>query len=42
MSTLLSQRLGEITLPECDGGSVRLGSLWQSAPAVLVLLRHYG
>jgi hypothetical protein len=42
MSKLLSQRLEGITLPDSEGGSVRLGSLWQSAPAVVVLLRHYG
>ncbi len=31
-----------IELPDTDGRSVRLGSLWEAGPAVLVFLRHYG
>ena len=38
----LSGRLAGITLPDSDGNAVRLGSLWESAPAVVVFLRHYG
>jgi hypothetical protein len=34
--------LAPITLPDTDGREVRLGSLWESKPAVLVFLRHYG
>jgi hypothetical protein len=34
--------LADIVLPEADGGEVRLGSLWESGPAVVVFLRHYG
>jgi hypothetical protein len=36
------QGLGEISLPDHDGHTVRLGELWQDRPAVLVWLRHYG
>ena len=32
----------EITLPDHDGNDVRLGSLWEDGPVVLVFLRHYG
>jgi hypothetical protein len=38
----LAARLAPIALPDADGRSVRLGSLWADAPAVLVFLRHYG
>lgn len=31
-----------IELPDSDGQPVRLGSLWEDGPAVLVWLRHYG
>ena len=34
--------LADIALPDADGKVVRLGSLWESAPAVVVFLRHYG
>jgi len=42
MSDTLSQRLAPIVLPDAFGNSIRLGSLWESNPAVLVFLRHYG
>jgi hypothetical protein len=42
MPETLSQRLADITLPDAFGKSIRLGSLWESNPAVLVFLRHYG
>lgn len=38
----LAAALAPITLPDADGGRVRLGSLWESRRAVLVFLRHYG
>jgi hypothetical protein len=38
----LAARLAPIVLPDADGPSVRLGTLWADAPAVLVFLRHYG
>ena len=38
----LAARLAPIVLPDPDGRSVRLASLWADAPAVLVFLRHYG
>ena len=37
-----SSRLADIRLPDVDGGCVRLGALWKSAPAAVVFLRHYG
>ena len=42
MEQSLSGRLAEIVLPDCDGRETRLGSLWESRPAVIVFLRHYG
>jgi len=42
MSESLSARLAPIELPDTDGQSVRLGSLWSAGPAVIVFLRHYG
>jgi len=38
----LAAALAGITLPDADGREVRLGSLWESGPGVLVFLRHYG
>ncbi len=38
----LSAALADISLPDTEGRDVRLGSLWQEGPAVLVFLRHYG
>jgi hypothetical protein len=42
MPETLSQKLADIVLPDAFGKSIRLGSLWQNNPAVLVFLRHYG
>jgi len=42
MPQSFSAKLANIVLPEAGGGNVRLGSLWESAPAVVVFLRHYG
>ena len=38
----IAAALADITLPNSDGREVRLGSLWESGPAVVVFLRHYG
>lgn len=40
--TPLAARLAPLVLPDADGGTVRLGTLWAEAAAVLVFLRHYG
>jgi len=37
-----AQVLKGISLPDTAGGLVRLGTLWESGPAILVFLRHYG
>jgi hypothetical protein len=37
-----SEALAGIVLPDVDGNEVRLGSLWEKTPAVIVFLRHYG
>lgn len=38
----VSAKLAKIVLPESGGGQVRLGSLWENNPGVIVFLRHYG
>lgn len=40
MKTL--DHIGDIALSDSDGLPVRLGSLWDKQPVVLVWLRHYG
>ena len=42
MSQTLSAALADIVLPDTEEREIRLGSLWQESPAVLVFLRHYG
>jgi hypothetical protein len=42
MMETLSARLANISLPDTDEREVVLGSLWATAPAVIVFLRHYG
>lgn len=42
MAEPVSSKLANIVLPESGGGEVRLGSLWENHPAVVVFLRHYG
>ena len=37
-----SAKLAKIVVPEAGGDEVRLGSLWEKTPAVIVFLRHYG
>jgi hypothetical protein len=34
--------LADVVLQDASGHDVRLGSLWEERPAVLVFLRHYG
>jgi hypothetical protein len=34
--------LVDIVVKDLHGGEIRLGSLWEDGPAVLVFLRHYG
>jgi hypothetical protein len=38
----MDAELAEVVLQDLDGQDVRLGSLWEEGPAVLVFLRHYG
>jgi hypothetical protein len=42
MESTLSAKLSQIVLPDADGNSVRLGTLWANAPCVVAFLRHYG
>jgi hypothetical protein len=37
-----ADELADVVLEDADGEEVRLGSLWEERPAVLVFLRHYG
>jgi hypothetical protein len=38
----LAATLADVVLPEISGDLVRLGTLWERTPAVVVFLRHYG
>jgi hypothetical protein len=38
----VSVSLAGLTLPATGGDPVRLGSLWERTPAVVVFLRHFG
>jgi len=42
MAQSLAGALAGITLPDVGGNAIRLGWLWETTPAVLVFLRHYG
>jgi len=42
MPSSFSSRLADISLPDADGKSWRLGDFWADRPAVIVFLRHYG
>jgi hypothetical protein len=42
MAQTIAATLAPITLPDADGVTIRLGSLWASRPAAVVFLRHYG
>jgi hypothetical protein len=35
-------RLADVFVLDTDGQEVRLGTLWQEQPVVLVFVRHYG
>jgi hypothetical protein len=35
-------KLADVVLPDDQGEDVRLGSVWEEGPAVIVWLRHYG
>ena len=37
-----ASELAGIVVKDLDGADVRLGSLWEDGPAVVVFLRHYG
>jgi hypothetical protein len=37
-----ADELADVVLQDSAGEDVRLGSLWEQRPAVLVFLRHYG
>jgi hypothetical protein len=40
--TPTTKAIEDIWLRDVDDKGVRLGSLWEDGPAVLVWLRHYG
>lgn len=42
MSATIASALASIELPDDAGVAVRLGALWESRPAVVAFLRHYG
>lgn len=42
MTTTVTQELGELVLQDPDGKEVRLGSVWEGRPVVLVFVRHFG
>jgi hypothetical protein len=42
MPDTLAAALAGVELPDADGRAVRLGSLWETGPAVIAFLRHYG
>jgi hypothetical protein len=37
-----ADELEDVVLQDSRGSDVRLGSLWEEGPAVVVFLRHYG
>jgi hypothetical protein len=37
-----ADELEDVVLQDSSGEDVRLGSLWEDRPAVVVFLRHYG
>ena len=42
MPDSISARLASITLPDTEDQQIRLGSLWETKPAIIVFLRHWG
>ena len=41
-SDAVMKRLGAIEVEELDGTTIPLGRLWESRPAAVLFLRHYG
>ncbi|GAC1584554.1 MAG: hypothetical protein NVS3B24_23710 [Candidatus Dormibacteria bacterium] len=41
-SAAVMARLGAVELEDSDGSRVTMGSLWDTRPAAVVFLRHYG
>ena len=37
-----AKQIENLRVHDVDGNSVRLGTLWEDGPAVLIWLRHYG
>ena len=35
-------KLADVELADAEGGSHRLGELWEKRPVALVFLRHFG
>jgi hypothetical protein len=42
MTESVSAKLADVVLPDAGGDEIRLSSLWERNPAVVVFLRHYG
>jgi hypothetical protein len=42
MAPARADELADIVLQDSSGDELRLGTLWNERPAVLVFLRHYG
>ncbi len=42
MALSLSKALSGFVLPQASGREIRLGSLWETQPAMLMFLRQYG
>jgi len=42
LAVRVSTRLAGIELSDWRGEKLRLGSLWQERPVVLVFIRHFG
>ena len=38
----LAEVLAPVSVFDCDGGRVRLGTLWADRACVLVFVRHFG
>ena len=41
-SAAVMKRLGAVEVQELDGSKIPLSSLWDTRPAAVVFLRHYG
>lgn len=38
----MPETLGDVVVKDVDGGDVRLFKLWESRPAAVVFVRHFG